>query len=324
MPAITFSLTNILSLTSFISPLIVSFFMILYSIINDNIVKGLIYLIGLIILTFFTRILKNSLQNKQNPIASPFCNILPDPFTLSKENDIYNSPSLSTTILAYSASYILFPMIMNGHVNSSLITFFIFILGVNGGVEIQNLCTPVSGILFGLIIGTLFGIFYYTLLSASGNKSLGYFNEIPSNNIQCAKPGKKQFKCNMYKNGQKIGEVPSDKTNINNPKDDGKTDEERNVKPICEYDDNSKKIYVMCKKYNDRIVHDYNKDITGSTIEIDQDTPNDVILSKTNECNSKAQNGNWNTCGEIYDKYINFRKGKNININEYGDPAKLL
>jgi hypothetical protein len=86
MPAITFTLTNILSLTSFLSPLLVSFFMILYSIINDNIVKGLIYLIGLIILTFFTRILKNSLQNKQNPLASPFCNILPDPFTLSKEN----------------------------------------------------------------------------------------------------------------------------------------------------------------------------------------------------------------------------------------------
>jgi hypothetical protein len=82
-------------------------------------------------------------------------------------------------------------------------------LGINGGIEYQNLCTPSSGILFGLIIGSLFGIFYYTLLSASGNKSLGYFTEVPSNNIQCAKPGKQQFKCNMWKNGKKIGEVPS-------------------------------------------------------------------------------------------------------------------
>lgn len=323
MAAITFSLTNILSLTSFVSPLIVSFFMILYSIINDNIVKGLIYLIGLIILTFFTRVLKNSLQNKQDKeIASPFCNILPDPFTLSKDNDIYNSPSLSTTILAYSASYILFPMILNGYTNASLITFFVFILGVNGGVEIQNVCTPPSGILFGLIIGSLFGIFYYTLLSASGNKSLGYFTEVPSNNIQCAKPGKQQFKCNMYKNGKLIGEVPSEENNINNPKDDGKTDAERDVQPVCEYDDYDKKIYGICKEYNDRIVHVYDKDKNEEDITINEDTNEDDINNNVDECNEEINS--WSSCGEIYDNYINFRRGKNINILSNNGPAKLI
>lgn len=323
MAAITFSLTNILSLTSFVSPLIVSFFMILYSIINDNIVKGLIYLIGLIILTFFTRVLKNSLQNKQDKeIASPFCNILPDPFTLSKDNDIYNSPSLSTTILAYSASYILFPMILNGYTNASLITFFVFILGVNGGVEIQNVCTPPSGILFGLIIGSLFGIFYYTLLSASGNKSLGYFTEVPSNNIQCAKPGKQQFKCNMYKNGKLIGEVPSEENNINNPKDDGKTPTQRDVQPVCEYDDYDKKIYGICKEYNDRIVHVYDKDKNEKDITINEDTSEDDINNNVDECNEEINS--WSSCGEIYDNYINFRRGKNINILSNNGPAKLI
>ncbi len=322
MAAITFSLTNILSLTSFVSPLIVSFFMILYSIINDNIVKGLIYLIGLIILTFFTRVLKNSLQNKQEDIASPFCNILPDPFTLSKDNDIYNSPSLSTTILAYSASYILFPMILNGYTNASLITFFVFILGVNGGVEIQNVCTPPSGILFGLIIGSLFGIFYYTLLSASGNKSLGYFTEVPSNNIQCAKPGKQQFKCNMYKNGKLIGEVPSEENNINNPKDDGKTPTQRDVQPVCEYDDYDKKIYGICKEYNDRIVHVYDKDKNEKDITINEDTSEDDINNNVDECNEEINS--WSSCGEIYDNYINFRRGKNINILSNNGPAKLI
>lgn len=323
MAAITFSLTNILSLTSFVSPLIVSFFMILYSIINDNIVKGLIYLIGLIILTFFTRVLKNSLQNKQDKeIASPFCNILPDPFTLSKDNDIYNSPSLSTTILAYSASYILFPMILNGYTNASLITFFVFILGVNGGVEIQNVCTPPSGILFGLIIGTLFGIFYYTLLSASGNKSLGYFTEVPSNNIQCAKPGKQQFRCNMYKNGKLIGEVPSEENNINNPKEDGKTDTERKIGPVCEYDDYDKKIYAMCKNYNDRIVHVYDKDKNEKDITINEDTSEDDINNNVDECNKAISS--WSSCGEIYNNYINFRRGKNINILSNNGPAKLI
>jgi hypothetical protein len=298
--------------------------MILYSIINDNIVKGLIYLIGLIILTFFTRVLKNSLQNKQDLVASPFCNILPDPFTLSKENHIYNSPSLSTTILAYSGSYILFPMIINGHVNASLITFFISILGINGGVEIQNVCTPPSGVLFGLIIGILFGIFYYTLLSASGNKSLGYFTEVPSNNIQCAKPGKKQFKCNMYKNGKLIGEVPSEENNINNPKDDGKTESERNIKPICEYDDYYKKIYGICKEYNDRIVHEYKdvKDTNNVPITIDEDTSEENINHNVDRCNNAINS--WSSCGEIYKNYINFRRGKNIDILSNNGPAKLI
>ena len=301
MAAITFSLTNILSLTSFVSPLIVSFFMILYSIINDNIVKGLIYLIGLIILTFFTRVLKNSLQNKQDKeIASPFCNILPDPFTLSKDNDIYNSPSLSTTILAYSASYILFPMILNGHINASLITFFVFILGVNGGVEIQNVCTPPSGILFGLIIGSLFGIFYYTLLSASGNKSLGYFTEVPSNNIQCAKPGKQQFRCNMYKNGKLIGEVPSEENKFSLDTYPPMPEDERNELPKCKYQNSGPKgkgIYVFC---GDRSIGRWGN--RSDPLERVQDEKNCNHANRT-----KQKVG---TCGQIYDHYHDFREGK--------------
>ncbi len=312
MPAITFTLTNILSLTSFLSPLLVSFFMILYSIINDNIVKGLIYLIGLIILTFFTRILKNSLQNKQNPLASPFCNILPDPFTLSKENEIYNSPSLSTTILAYSASYILFPNIINGYTNPSLITFFVFMLGINGGIEYQNLCTPSSGILFGLIIGSLFGIFYYTLLSASGNKSLGYFTEVPSNNIQCAKPGKQQFKCNMWKNGKKIGELPSEDEKTFSLDTRAKmTEDDRKKLPKCNYQNSGFKgegIYVFC---GDQSIGYWGSGTANG---------NDILQNEKN-CNSahriKQRAG---TCGQIYDQFPDFRKEKedfNIVYDKY-------
>lgn len=302
MPAITFTLTNILSLTSFLSPLLVSFFMILYSIINDNIVKGLIYLIGLIILTFFTRILKNSLQNKQNPLASPFCNILPDPFTLSKENEIYNSPSLSTTILAYSASYILFPNIINGYTNPSLITFFVFMLGINGGIEYQNLCTPSSGILFGLIIGSLFGIFYYTLLSASGNKSLGYFTEVPSNNIQCAKPGKQQFRCNMYKNGKLIGEVPSEENKFSLDTYPPMPEDERNELPKCKYQNSGFKgrsgIYVFC---GDRSVGWWG----GGT-----GNGNDIIQNEKNCNHAHRSLRRAGTCGQIYNHYHDFREGK--------------
>mgnify|MGYP000667442090 CR=1 FL=1 len=94
------------------SPLLISFFMIMYSILTNNIIKGLVFVVGVTIVTFFNYILKNMLKNPQTPLASPFCNVLPAPFTVSKENNIYNSPSLSSTIIGFTTGFLIFPMKM--------------------------------------------------------------------------------------------------------------------------------------------------------------------------------------------------------------------
>lgn len=188
--------TNLLTFLSFVSPFFVAFFMLLYSIINNNIVKALIYMAGLLIVTFINYILKSVLQEKLSLFASPMCKIMPTPFTLVKsDTEIYVSPSLSSTILAYTFSYLVFPMTINNDINPSLLIFLTLFLLINAGVEYMMNCISLSGVIFGIVIGILFGILYYVILHISGAKQFAYFTQIDSNAIQCSKPKKQKFKC---------------------------------------------------------------------------------------------------------------------------------
>jgi hypothetical protein len=199
MTSISFTLTNILQYISFSAPVLITFFMISISIFTNKIIKGIIFTMGVIIITFVNYILKNTLKEPQNFLASPFCNILPDPFTVKKDSHVYSSPSLSSTILGYTAAYLIYPMKINNALNPSLIVFLISLLGINATVEYQNACSTVGGIFLGAIVGMAFGITYYHIISIN-NPDLAYFNEELSNNTQCSKASTKQFKCKVNPN----------------------------------------------------------------------------------------------------------------------------
>ena len=79
--------------------------------------------------------------------------------------------------------------------------FLISLIGINGSVEINDLCTPLFGVFLGVLTGVFFGIIYYLVIAMSGSKDLAYFTKINSNNIQCSKPGKRQFKCVVKNKG---------------------------------------------------------------------------------------------------------------------------
>jgi hypothetical protein len=200
---ISFTLSNIIKYVAFMSPLLISFFMLMLSIINNNILKGIIFLVGLVIITFINVLLKNMLREKQSPLANPFCNILSSPFTVRDMEGIYSSPSLNSTIIAYTSAYLIFPMKMNNEINGGLLAFLIILLGFNGVFEHNALCTSIGGIILGIVVGILFGILYYSLIASSGNKELAYFSEITSNAKTCKKPSKQKFKCVTYKRGER-------------------------------------------------------------------------------------------------------------------------
>ena len=188
--------------------------MIMYSILTNNVIKGLLFIVGLVIISFFNYLLKNMLRStyKQPELVSPFCNILPAPFTVKAIDGIYNSPSLSSTIIGYTAAYLIFPMNMNKQGNPALIAFLVGLLGINGAIEIHDKCTPTSGVVLGALVGMLFGVLYYSMLTMSGNGSLAYFNEKISDNTQCSKPGKTQFRCKTYRGGKAAANKVTDTT----------------------------------------------------------------------------------------------------------------
>ena len=205
--ALTFSLTNIMKFLSYMAPFLISFFMVMFSILTGSIVKGLLFISGLLIVTFMNYLLKNSLKSLQDPLASPFCNSLPAPFTLRAGEHIFNSPSTSSTIIAFTLAYLAYPMILKPiNMNPVLIAFLVALIGINGAVEVQDRCTNVSGIFLGSLVGILFGIIFFSLVKMSGNESLAFFTEQGSNGIQCSKPGKTQFKC-VKKHGSSLRDI---------------------------------------------------------------------------------------------------------------------
>lgn len=201
---ITFTPTNLFKFISFMSPLLISFFMIVTSIFNNKIVKGLIFTIGLVITTFINYLLKNTLKEKQNPNVNPFCNVIPFPFTVKSNSDVYSSPGLSSTILGYTAGYLIFPMKINNQINPSLLVFLIGLIGINGVVEVRDNCTSIGGVILGSVLGIILGILYYNVISVNGYKDLAYFSEISSNRTICNKPTKQKFKCTTYKRGERV------------------------------------------------------------------------------------------------------------------------
>ena len=198
---ITFSLTNILKIISFMSPFLFSLTIILYAILANKIVKGLILLIGIVIVTFINYLLKNIIKSKQNYSASPFCNILPSPFTYRSNESIFDSPSLSITILTFISTYLIFPMFTNNDINYSIIIFALIFICCNGAVEYNDKCSNYGGIILGFIVGIILGILYYNLIVSSGYKDIAYFNQVISDNTQCTKPGPTKFRCKKYVRG---------------------------------------------------------------------------------------------------------------------------
>ena len=200
---ITFTLTNVLKIISFMSPFLFSLTIILYSILANKIVKGLVLLIGIVIVTFINYLLKNIIKSEQSPVASPFCNILPFPFTYRQNESVYDSPSLSSTILAFISSYLIFPMFTNNDVNYPIIIFALFFICINGAVEFMDNCSRSGGIVLGIIVGLILGILYYNLIVISGNHDIAYFNQVISDNTQCSKPGPTKFRCTKYVRGDR-------------------------------------------------------------------------------------------------------------------------
>ena len=212
--ALTFSLTNIMKFLSYMAPFLISFFMVMFSILTGSIVKGLLFISGLLIVTFMNYLLKNSLKSLQDPLASPLCNSLPAPFTLRAGEHIFNSPSTSSTIIAFTLAYLAYLMILKPiNMNPVLIAFLVALIGINGAVEVQDRCTNVSGIFLGSLVGILFGIIFFSLVKMSGNESLAFFTEQGSNGIQCSKPGKTHFKC-FRKHGSSLRDI-SEETSSN-------------------------------------------------------------------------------------------------------------
>jgi hypothetical protein len=194
-----FNITDAISVLSVISPFLLAFTMIMISIINSNI-KGLIYLLGLIILFVIVLLFQNTIRS---PIekTNGFCNL----FNITQTQ--YNVPSFNSALYLYTIIYVLFPMITMGMINFPLIIVFLLLYAADCVIKYRNKCSTMIGIIMGSILGLFFGMTWFLIIRATGQTGLLYYDDLVSNKIACSRPTEQKFKCQVYKNGELIQNI---------------------------------------------------------------------------------------------------------------------
>lgn len=207
-PIINLTLTNIFHLVSFLSPILLVFYLMFSSLFSGFPMKGIMYSGGCIILIIFVILIRNIIKNEQSEQASIICNILPFPFGQS-EGLVYTAPYINISLLFYSFFYILFSMLYSKYsFNILLIITLGIILICNVIVEFVNSCVDITSIVISILIGGLFGFFWYLFVS-SINPAFTYFSEFVNNNVICSKPRPQSYVCSQ-KTGNKIEDKLSD------------------------------------------------------------------------------------------------------------------
>tara|TARA_A100001015_G_scaffold103396_1_gene114750 strand:- start:2496 stop:3422 length:927 start_codon:yes stop_codon:yes gene_type:complete len=207
------SFTNIFKLFSFIIPFFLIFFILLFSIFSNNSSKGLLFLCGVVILIIINYILKFIFAVKQNrEIAGIYCNALPPPFTAYGNIDIYTTPSINSTLLSYTCTYIFYSIFANHRknpqqrqINYSLVILFFGLFLVSSITEVFNKCCSSLSILVGFILGLVFGIVYKNLISlVSGNdgSDLSDLTTFEQNSFLCKPPSRKNYICSIKQDNE--------------------------------------------------------------------------------------------------------------------------
>lgn len=189
---------NILKLISLLSPILVVFFIVMSSLFNENI-KGIVYLSGLCITMLINHFLMFQVGSKiQDENPEKICNLFNIGITP------YDTPYPSSVILAFTAAYLIIPMLYNSQMNYIVLSFFMFVFGIDTFYKITQKCTSISGAILGGLVGLFLAIMWVLLFYISGYSSLLFFSDFQSNRVLCSKPSKQTFKCSVYKNGKLI------------------------------------------------------------------------------------------------------------------------
>jgi len=198
-PLQLFQPMNIIVFLSFFSPIILATSITGMSFIFQNF-KGLIYLgflIGCCVVRSYVYMMSGA-----NPIVNDRT------ICTSIQYSKYGNPTFSAFVFAFTIVYLCIPMFSNSSVNYwvfiSLITYFFLDIFI----KIYKNCIVKMGDLFlNILLGAAASALIVTLMYAGGSGKYLFFNEVSSDKEMCYQPSKQTFKCQMYKNGELIGQL---------------------------------------------------------------------------------------------------------------------
>lgn len=190
---------NIAVFLSFFSPVILAISITSLSFIFQNF-KGLIYLgflIGCCVVREFVYMMVGS-----KPIVND------KTICTSVQYSKYGNATFSSFVFAFTIVYLSYPMFSNGLINFWVFLSLIIYFFADMFIKIYKNCIINTGVLFlNVLLGAASAAGIISLMYAGGSGKYLFFNEMSSNKEVCYQPSKQTFKCQMYKNGELIGQL---------------------------------------------------------------------------------------------------------------------
>jgi hypothetical protein len=197
------NIVNICYLFFRLAPFIIVCYFTLQSIFNQDL-KGLIYLVGLIIASVFSIIIGNiipqpdvALVSADNKYSKAKCNTL----TIGANEPISRLP-LSQTVFGYTLAYLSYFIGVHNLTTQNIPVFVIFPILILADIfwSVSNGCSSNEMLLSALIIGGTVGAIWGLVIDSTNMSNLTYYSGI-SNSQVCSQPKRSLYRCRSVKKG---------------------------------------------------------------------------------------------------------------------------
>ena len=200
------NIVSLLYLFFRLAPFIIVCYFSLSSVFNQD-MKGLIYLVGLLLSCFVTFLVGQTvplsytigvdpnIPNERREINNGVCNML----TIGKDGSFSNIP-LGISILSYTFFYLVYVIQKMKIATSNIPTLIFFPLLILGDLmwNIKNDCYAPFGIIIAMSVGVLFGFFWGFVVDNFNQPKLFFLN-VGASQAVCQRPSKQLFKCHFPK-----------------------------------------------------------------------------------------------------------------------------
>jgi hypothetical protein len=191
------NIINILYMFFRLAPFIIVSYFTLQSLFNQDL-KGVIYLIGLIVASFVTIVLGGILKKFSPPkglMPTEYSRIRCTQLTLGNTQPISILP-LSQTVFGYTLAYLTYFISINNLQTQNIATFIMFPLVIIADIiwSTSNICSSPKYLLISLIIGGIIGTAWAMIIESTNMPNLAYMSGIANKDV-CSKPSKSLYKC---------------------------------------------------------------------------------------------------------------------------------
>jgi len=193
------NLINVLYMLFRLSPFIIVSYFTLQSILNQDL-KGVIYLVGLIVTSFIVYLIASMLPEEpvsknSNDLMKVKCTQL----TIGSGEPISKLP-LSQTVFGYTLTYLSYFIGVNNLQSQNIPIFILFPVLILGDIfwSTTNSCSSPKYLLISLIISSIVGLLWAMLIESTGVGGFAYLTGIANKDV-CSRPTKSLYKCRSIK-----------------------------------------------------------------------------------------------------------------------------